>query len=73
MFIYNVYLLDLERPEVPVARGVQAVPPAPQHCFLECRGFLGCPVAPVGPVDQGDQGGLEAVSSLLREKTRLKC
>lgn len=65
-FIFKVvYLLDPERPEVPVAREVQAVLQALQRCFLEYQGFQGCPVAPEGPGDQEDQGDLGLTLSFL--------
>lgn len=69
--ILGLYLLDLDCLEVPVAQGVQGVLQAPQHCFLEYRGFQGYPVAPGDPGAQGARGGLaQNVFSLGREKAK---
>lgn len=65
LYLRFPYLLDLARPEVPVAQEVQEVPQAPHQCFPEYRGFQGCPVAPVGPGDRGDQGGPAQTFSFL--------
>lgn len=58
-------LLGLECLEVPVALEVQGVLQAPQRCYPEYRGFLGCPVAPVDPAGPEDRVVLAQTSFFL--------